>query len=241
MFSDEAGPECKCGTVTVRRTVKKDGPTKGRRFWSCARWPNGCGFFEFCQEVPASVASTPPRGASAAIANSPAAATVTPESHSAKRKRPALEGFASYLPDWNKARLLQNMMSAGMNSEQRLIGDRDNDGFEVVVAWEIVNETRRAKYDAALERERAKVQDAPGHDLSLHLPAQMEAVMDELGGGRLAREAGEVLLLHGTASENLYSILFQGLDPAVASNGNFGRGVYFAENVSVCLGFHFVR
>jgi hypothetical protein len=133
------------------------------------------------------------------------------------------------------------MMSAGMNPGQRLIGDSDNDGFEVVVAWEIVNETRRAKYDAALERERVKVQGVPELDLSLHLPAEMDAVMDELGGGQLAREAGEVLLLHGTARENLYSILFQGLDPAVAMDGKFGRGVYFAENVSTCLGFHFVR
>ena len=47
LFSGRAGPLCKCNKATVERTVKKEGPTKGRYFWSCAKWPHGCGFFHF--------------------------------------------------------------------------------------------------------------------------------------------------------------------------------------------------
>ena len=32
-----AGPACKCGKASVQKRVKKDGPTKGRPFWCCAR------------------------------------------------------------------------------------------------------------------------------------------------------------------------------------------------------------
>jgi hypothetical protein len=46
------------------------------------------------------------------------------------------------------------MMTAGIKPGKKLIGDRDDDGFEVGAAWKIVSQTRKAKYDAALERER---------------------------------------------------------------------------------------
>jgi hypothetical protein len=32
------GPLCKCGAPMVLRTVRKDGPNKGREFYSCANW-----------------------------------------------------------------------------------------------------------------------------------------------------------------------------------------------------------
>ena len=42
----------------------------------------------------------------------------------------------------------------------------------------------------------------------------------------------EHLLLHGTKPENLYDILFGGLDPGLAHNGLFGKGVYLAETAA---------
>lgn len=42
----------------------------------------------------------------------------------------------------------------------------------------------------------------------------------------------QVRLIHGTKPEYVYDILFDGLDPQLARNGLFGRGVYFAENAA---------
>lgn len=39
-------PKCKCGTDMVERTVKKDGPNKGRKALGCGNYPNGCGEFQ---------------------------------------------------------------------------------------------------------------------------------------------------------------------------------------------------
>ncbi|GAA5844939.1 hypothetical protein JCM3766R1_000338 [Sporobolomyces carnicolor] len=41
-------PTCKCNLDAVARTVAKDGPNKGRSFWSCSkRMDESCGFFEW--------------------------------------------------------------------------------------------------------------------------------------------------------------------------------------------------
>ncbi|KAL2941562.1 DNA topoisomerase 3-alpha, partial [Bienertia sinuspersici] len=32
------------------RTVKVQGPTRGKRFYGCAHWPNSCGFFKWADE-----------------------------------------------------------------------------------------------------------------------------------------------------------------------------------------------
>ena len=45
----------------------------------------------------------------------------------------------------------------------------------------------------------------------------------------LDHSVNEVLLLHGTKPENLYSILFQGLDVGLARKGLYGRGLYFSD------------
>ena len=45
-------------------------------------------------------------------------------------------------------------------------------------------------------------------------------------------ELNEALLLHGTKPQHLHSLLFDGLDPQVSSDGLFGRGVYFAEDAA---------
>lgn len=39
-------PKCKCGINMVERTVKKDGPNKGRKALGCPIYPNGCGAFQ---------------------------------------------------------------------------------------------------------------------------------------------------------------------------------------------------
>ncbi|KAL8293634.1 hypothetical protein RQP46_000335 [Phenoliferia psychrophenolica] len=51
-YDDNAGggaiPSCKCDEPAVERTVNKDGPNKGRQFYSCSKsMDNGCGFFEW--------------------------------------------------------------------------------------------------------------------------------------------------------------------------------------------------
>lgn len=42
-------PECRCGDLAVARTVVKEGPNQGRRFWSCAKGQSAgsCGFFDW--------------------------------------------------------------------------------------------------------------------------------------------------------------------------------------------------
>ncbi|PWN47952.1 prokaryotic type I DNA topoisomerase [Violaceomyces palustris] len=48
----EDGPGCHCGNPTVERTVVKDGPNKGRKFWRCPK-PMGegdCNFFAWADE-----------------------------------------------------------------------------------------------------------------------------------------------------------------------------------------------
>lgn len=42
--------------------------------------------------------------------------------------------------------------------------------------------------------------------------------------------ANEVLLMHATKPEHLYSILFEGLDPHLCTMDRFGSGTYFAEH-----------
>ena len=57
--------------------------------------------------------------------------------------------------------------------------------------------------------------------------------MSQLGIDSLDSKAGEVFLLHGTSGpDSLQSIIFEGLDPGIAHNGHFGRGVYFPESAA---------
>ncbi|CAO1624119.1 unnamed protein product [Jaminaea pallidilutea] len=46
-------PQCRCSEDAVQRTVVKEGPNQGRKFWTCAKGQaDGCGFFDW---VPAEV------------------------------------------------------------------------------------------------------------------------------------------------------------------------------------------
>ena len=62
-IASAAGPVCECGKASVQRAVKKEGPNKGRKFWSCAMWPQGCTFFEFQEAASPAPSQTPPAAA----------------------------------------------------------------------------------------------------------------------------------------------------------------------------------
>ncbi|KAJ7899090.1 hypothetical protein B0H13DRAFT_1718273 [Mycena leptocephala] len=52
---EEGGPgrRCKCDLTAVQRTVVKDGPNKGRKFWKCPNVQGAeCGMFEWDDEPP---------------------------------------------------------------------------------------------------------------------------------------------------------------------------------------------
>lgn len=41
---------CKCGIGARQRTVSKDNANQNRRFWGCAKYPNGCNFFQWARK-----------------------------------------------------------------------------------------------------------------------------------------------------------------------------------------------
>ena len=46
---------CGCGLQAIQRTVQKEGPNKGRQFYTCSKpREEQCGFFEWADDVPAS-------------------------------------------------------------------------------------------------------------------------------------------------------------------------------------------
>lgn len=55
--------KCYCGKVAEHGTVKKEGPSKGRNFLRCSKWPadGHCKFFQWICEV-ALVSPTPVAG-----------------------------------------------------------------------------------------------------------------------------------------------------------------------------------
>lgn len=224
LFDSQAGPECRCGNSTVRRTVKKDGPNKGRKFWGCASWPRGCKFFEFFEggeeeedrhhQQPQALPQTP---------------TMTPERP--EKKRPALTGWASWLSDWKKMEIIQKMMTVDPKKMAHAAKHRSSfsyDKLDVVGLWNISNPARMERYEAAKHRVKAENPIVSSYEFT----EPYSDAMNQLGIDSLDTKAGEVFLLHGTDPEKLHSILFEGLDPGISRNGNFGRGVYFAENAA---------
>jgi predicted RNA-binding protein YlxR (DUF448 family) len=209
ILQQAAAPECKCGKVSVERTVTKDSPNKGRKFWTCAN--RSCRFFEW---------------------NSSGNQTWVPRS--IEKKRPTLPGFVSYETDWKQKQLMQKLLDVGVDHKWlRKMSFQTFDGYEMVEAWKVHNPSRMEKYKAARDKESLKLRDQ--EDISYDIPSEYETAMMELGSQTLQyKEAGEAYLLHGTDPSNLHSILFEGLDPRVANDGKFGRGVYFAENVRIC-------
>lgn len=72
-----AAQQCKCGEDAVERTVAKEGPNKGRKFWTCGKGrDDGCGFFEWTDEATGSAGSG--RGSKASSSRSKSAGSVVP-------------------------------------------------------------------------------------------------------------------------------------------------------------------
>jgi len=148
-------------------------------------------------------------------------------------KRPALPGFASYLSDWKTVLLIETMLKVDPKKMRKASKERSHfsyDKLQVVGVWHISNPSRMEHY------EQVKLQEKKGScgpvALPFEMPHEYQDAMNALGKDQLDESAGEVFLLHGTDPTRLYSILFEGLDPTVAANGNFGRGVYFAEHAA---------
>ena len=232
-FDQATGPICQCGKATVQLTVKKEGANKGRKFWKCAQFSRGCRFFQWI-DPPAPAAAA---AAAAAAPHTPPAMAAQPAA--ASTKLPALPGFASYLSDWKTLELIETMMKFDPNEMKMAFRERNahvgHDGLQVKAVWRIHNKSRMDKLEAAKKREQLHVKLADNKSetiQSLQLRPDYQSAMTELGKGTLDASSGEMFLLHGTSPENLYSILFEGLDPELSRNGLFGRGVYFADNAA---------
>mmetsp|Transcript_45202 Transcript_45202/g.110093 ORF Transcript_45202/g.110093 Transcript_45202/m.110093 type:complete len:336 (+) Transcript_45202:112-1119(+) len=228
---------CRCDgeKAAVQRAQKKSGPNEGRKFWTCARWPNGCGFFQWQDSDEEWKEKTSQQQQPPSVSPSPTAAS--------SRKRPPTPGYVAFLPDWNQKRLLQKLLDVGVDrvqlrSERHANKLRPNtkfDSFKLVHAWNIHNPQRKNQYDSALNRERRKFPPSWAASTSdsatsgTGIPSELTNLMNELGRSKLDQTANEVYLLHSTDPKNLHSILFEGFDPTISHEGLFGRGVYFAE------------
>lgn len=103
------------------------------------------------------------------------------------------------------------------------------DFFQVECAWRVTNPQRLARYQSFVQRLQSAADEKASAPLVLREEYRqaVEQLPDETDP-----LANEVLLLHGTRPEALHSILFEGLDPALARSGLFGRGTYFAEHAA---------
>ncbi|GFH49884.1 hypothetical protein CTEN210_06360 [Chaetoceros tenuissimus] len=215
IFNTEAGPNCKCGKASVQRAVTMPGsPNKGRKFWCCAKGQyHGCKFFDWVKTDSTLQVSADYMPKKLQFEND--------------KKRPALPGYVTYLSDWGKAEILQQMFQVDPKFMASYTESRF-DSLEVVGSWKINNEVQKQQFDEA--RENMK-NDHPCNS-NYDIPDSYREPMLELANKPLYTEAGEVFLLHGTSPENLHSILFEGHKTALANNGLFGRGLYFAENAA---------
>ena len=44
-----AKPKCECELFATKKTVSKNGPNKGRKFWTCTRVSGKCSFFQWAE------------------------------------------------------------------------------------------------------------------------------------------------------------------------------------------------
>ena len=118
-------------------------------------------------------------------------------------------------------------------------GPSDYDDLRVVDAWRILNPEKRKRYEEFAKQIGAQL-SAAGSSSATPVPlrpahAQAAAALLQEEAARLeplSEGVNEALLLHGTKPEHLYSLLFEGLDPHLASEGLFGKGSYFAEDAA---------
>lgn len=202
----DAGPLCGYGRASVQRSVKKDGPNRGRKFWCCAK-PYGssdrCNFFEF------QAASAP---------SAPRPRVSAPE-------RPPLPGYATHLTDWAEQQRLQKLFDT---DPKTLRGDHDK--LHVVAAYRITNREKKAAYESCRARIKAELGDSPSTACE-GMPKAFVAASRELAGGEgLDAAVGEGYFLHGTQPQHVHDICFAGLNTVFAEDGLVGRGLYHAED-----------
>lgn len=224
IFDSNAGPLCHCGKASVQRTVKKiTSPNRGRKFWGCAQYPRGCKFFQL-REVESSNQQIDCEISMA----SPRKLTMSPEPEpEPERKRELLPGYATWLSDWKKLEIVQQLMEVDADLMSMSSGGRC-DKLEVCGLWHITNPVRKERFEEAKQRVKTNTPKISEYGF----PDNFYDAMSALSMDSLDEESGECFLLHGTSPENLHGILFEGLDPGIAHNGIFGRGVYFAENAA---------
>ena len=87
-------------------------------------------------------------------------------------------------------------------------------------------------YTKAKNPEARRIEDQKAPSAPLVVNESYRDFMSQLGMNCLDETTGEVFLFHGTSRKHICSIMFEGLDPCVANNGNFGRGVYFAGDAA---------
>jgi hypothetical protein len=153
---------------------------------------------------------------------------LTPESAPSGAAQPGLNFFA--VTDAETLRRLQALLT--VPSSVKLGRGRDYvhsgrhsddyDYIEVVNAWRVINKAKQARFDAFKTSVCAR---APLTMRAAH--AEAAAALRSAPAMRMGAAHGqsnEVLLLHGTKPQHLYSLLFEGLDPQVSADGLFGRG-----------------
>lgn len=144
-------------------------------------------------------------------------------------KRQVTPGYATYLSDWNKANVLQDMMDVDPKCMVQYKALR-YDSVEIVGTWKINNKLQQEQFDAA----RTKIKEtSPNEEESAYdipdLCAAHESACQQTFGQKSRRS---VLASWITRRENLHTILFEGHKTELSNNGLFGRGIYFAENVA---------
>ena len=187
---------------TVAATNQKG--NAGRRFYQCG----GCGKFVWLTPPPAAIV--------------PAA--------------PERVGLRYFVVDERSRARLQDLFTVpagvqlGVGRDYAGGGPEDYDDLRVVDAWRILNPEKRERYQAFVACVGAQQPSAAGTSGVTPVPlraAHAQAATALLQSARLeplAEGVNEALLLHGTKPEHLHSLLFEGLDPHLASEGLFGKG-----------------
>lgn len=144
-------------------------------------------------------------------------------------------GHTEHVAGAEVLRLLQDMFHVPSHDRHLGVG-RDASGahyydyLDVECAWKVNNPNRSARY---CEFRKNVLEHRPQPCPRVHLKPEYESAVQtlaQIAGIDIDSRINETLLLHGTHAEHCYSILYEGLDPNLSSDGLFGRGTYFAED-----------
>lgn len=108
--------------------------------------------------------------------------------------------------------------------------------FSIARVWRIENPVLWFKYHA--ERERLSLSVARASDAGVKVPSVSVRMGFREATSRLPIEivenANEAYLAHATTPENILPIINHGFNGGFASEGAFGMGTYFAEDIGKC-------